>query len=869
MKNIIKILFLGVFLILLVNTVSAVVVYGEWNDNNAHSIEIKNGGSADFSAYFGTISPPMTINIGLYDSNNNLIHSFEDSVINKKSFAQIYTVNKNIYSGTGNFQVKISGSDKFGEMSDILYLKVINNAPEIISEPITEVDENKFYNYQVVAADSDNDVLTYSLLVAPGWLSINSQTGLITGTAPEVNRDTDFDVSVVVSDGTDTNTQSYVLTVIWVPNPSLSQTVELVDDVNVEYNANFSELDSAVLEIYYKEPGSSVYGTEPIIIREITTSPYNEIFDFYEIHTKTKGDYRFVIKASGYNLSKTDEIAVPDYAPEIDLSSVPDEKKNFNEESLKEINLPVPADKNPEDAPVAYISAISLNGKTTASLDSENNVLTLAGNRDETGNYTIELEFGDSEGEKENATLDGYIYALPDISGVLEDNEEHVARQGVIRVYYQDPNNSSNYLPLEIDKINDGEGSIINASLGKVQTAADGEFNFQINKKASELNKIILQARIGTSQTYTGYVRTIEVSGDDNPDLLVRAVPYAPYESNPQIFRQFMSELCSDQPNTRFDFDGSILGGINPQFENYTGLIGIEILSVNPFGAQYGTFTSEQQNNIKNKILNLNDISGIIGDYRISEKQIFIGNYGHYDLYNSSVHPKEKVIPYQGWIIVVPYKNMPYTGLAYTYKAGTLVYRGTIYMQPAAGGDGYIPSHEFGHIFIGSGHPVSMPSNQTVMSTISILQTTGPADKKAGWLIYEQTYMTFPLAIYPEVDYLYNILGLEFYGENKITGAVSEYYFEAKEDEEVSTEEQDDLINNKPNVDIDSSNSEYVISLNSNEFINNNADTSYKETIYLQSNVDKNNIITSLSNILRRVISFISQKLRSAFAVLS
>lgn len=852
----IKILFLSVFLIFLINAVSAVVVYGEWNDNSAQSIEIEDRDSVDFSAFFGTISPPMTINIGLYDSVNDLIHTFEDTVVNQKSFAQTYTVNKNIYSIPGNFQVRILGSDNFGEMSEILYLEVVslevvNNPPEIISEPITEVNENEFYSYQVVAVDLDNDALIYSLSVAPGWLSINPSSGLITGTAPEVDEDTYFNIGVVVSDGTDTDTQPYVLTVKYVPGPFLSQTVNLIDDVNVEYHAILSELDSAVLEVHYD--------IELIATRDINTPTYNEIFDFYNIHQKTKGDYRFVIKDPSSDLSDTDEITVPDYAPEVD--SISDE--NFNEEDSIQITLPVPTDKNPEDNPVAYLSAISLDGKTTA--DINGNILTLTGNRDEIGAYAVKLEFGDSNGETASEILNGYIYNLPDISGVLENNEEDLGEQGVIRVYYQDPNNSSNYLVLEIDKINDGEGSIIDAGLGKIQTTSDGTFNFQINKKASELNEIILQARIGTSQTYTSYVRTIEFPGDDNLNVLVRAVPYAPYEDNPGIFRQFMYELGGSPPNTRFDFEGEYLAEF-PDFENYTGLIGIEILSENPFGAENGTFTTEQQELMKITILDSNDISGIIGNYSISEEQVFIvnGSEGHFDFYEYHIDPKGKVVANPGWIIVVPYKNMIYTGLAEPRKAGGILgYGGTVYLQPTVSGNGTIISHEFGHIFIGSGHPIAMPPNQTVMTGLTTLSTTGPADKKAGKLLYEQTYMTFPPLFYPRVDYLGNILGLGFYGESQITGTLSENYFVAEEDEEeVFTEGQQD--SNENNI----IGSEDITGIsNSEEFVNNNADILYEETIYLQSNEDKNNIMTSLSNILKQVISFISQKLKAIFAI--
>ncbi|MBA7702396.1 hypothetical protein ES703_111163 [subsurface metagenome] len=521
-----------------------------------------------------------------------------------------------------------------------------------------------------------------------------------------------------------------------------------------------------MLEVYYKEFSSANY--ELIITKDITTPSYTETFS-YEVHGITKGDYRFILEAVGYDLSETDEINIQDYAPVVD--SLPD--GNFNEEGSIEINLPIPTDINPEDNPVAYLSAIPMDDRTNASLNSENNLL-IDGNRDKTGTYQIELEFGDSDGETAITTLEGEIYSLPDISGVLEDNEEDIERQGVIRVYYINPDNASDHIPLEINKIYDGED--INASLGKIQTAPEGTFNFQINEKASELEIIILQARIGEPGDYTSYVRTIELSGDDNLDILVRAVPYAPYEDDPIIFREFMYELGGSPPNTRFDFEGEYIkdGEFDPEYwpdlVNYTGLIGIEILSENPFGTEYGTFTPEEQINIKNKILNQSDISGIIGNYSITENQILLGNYGNYDLYNMPVGNPDKtgnetVKAHPGWIIVAPYSNMIYNGLAVPRKAGTLVYGGTVYLYPSIG-LGFISnhtiSHEFGHMFIGSGDlpvSVSMPSNQSVMIKGSgiYLQTTGPADQKAGKLIYEQTFMTFPLAVFPEVDYVYNI----------------------------------------------------------------------------------------------------------------
>ncbi len=94
-----------------------------------------------------------------------------------------------------------------------------NHIPVITSSPVTQVDEGNSYNYDVNAIDSDGDNLTYSLTQAPAWLSMNSNTGMISGTAPEVSSDEYHNISVKVSDGISFDTQNYTLTVKDVPPP--------------------------------------------------------------------------------------------------------------------------------------------------------------------------------------------------------------------------------------------------------------------------------------------------------------------------------------------------------------------------------------------------------------------------------------------------------------------------------------------------------------------------------------------------------------------------------------------------------------------------------------------------------------------------
>ncbi|MBU2616963.1 MAG: putative Ig domain-containing protein, partial [Nanoarchaeota archaeon] len=129
--------------------------------------------------------------------------------------------------------IKVSDSKGFVTQSYILTVKDVpaiiptNHAPVITSTPITEVNEDSSYTYQVVATDADGDTLTYSLTRNPVWLSIDSATGLITGTAPDVTEDTYVPIEILVSDGEDSTTQTYSIKVVNIEEDSGDNTIIL------------------------------------------------------------------------------------------------------------------------------------------------------------------------------------------------------------------------------------------------------------------------------------------------------------------------------------------------------------------------------------------------------------------------------------------------------------------------------------------------------------------------------------------------------------------------------------------------------------------------------------------------------------------
>jgi hypothetical protein len=90
-----------------------------------------------------------------------------------------------------------------------------NNAPAFDSTPVTAATEGTAYLYEAEASDADGDTLTMTAPTLPAWLTFSDNgdgTATLTGT-PAAGDVGDHDVSLVVSDGTDTTVQEFTITV--------------------------------------------------------------------------------------------------------------------------------------------------------------------------------------------------------------------------------------------------------------------------------------------------------------------------------------------------------------------------------------------------------------------------------------------------------------------------------------------------------------------------------------------------------------------------------------------------------------------------------------------------------------------------------
>lgn len=92
---------------------------------------------------------------------------------------------------------------------------VPNNAPTFTSTASTTANTSAAYNYSITTNDSDADALTILATTKPSWLSFTDNgdgTASLSGT-PAVSDVGDNDVVLSVSDGTDTETQSFTIVV--------------------------------------------------------------------------------------------------------------------------------------------------------------------------------------------------------------------------------------------------------------------------------------------------------------------------------------------------------------------------------------------------------------------------------------------------------------------------------------------------------------------------------------------------------------------------------------------------------------------------------------------------------------------------------
>ena len=435
-----------------------------------------------------------------------------------------------------------------------------NNPPVITSEPKKEVNKEQTYNYTIRATDADDDPLTCSLTKNPPWLS-EIQECLISGTAPPVTQDTNYNVEVSVTDGIDSDSQAYPLT---------------VKDATSTPSSNHAPV--------------------------ITSSPLTEVNE--------EQTYNYTIEATD---ADNDNITCA-----LTQSQSPSWLSETRECVISGTAPPVIQDTN----------------------------------------YNVEVSVTDNlveEPVKQTYTLT--VKDTTDISGTLQNSETDTAATGEVRAYKEQSH---------------GTYKLLDSST----TDSNGNFSLQFDGSVPDFE---LQARLMDGTTKKSYVRTVSLPGEDEPALIVKAVPYTGLVescSTPMAscisyddFKTFVKEINGGAVYVGTPPTGEWVPG-GPQKWNLNNLQGIEILLNNPSGSTHGSFTTQQQDYIKTRIIADDDIELMFNGIDLESKvqidtSTTTASEMHYTLEsNFNGNNITAVSADTGWIVVVPMDNLQANGEA-------------------------------------------------------------------------------------------------------------------------------------------------------------------------------------------------------------
>ncbi len=88
-----------------------------------------------------------------------------------------------------------------------------NTPPTIMGDPPTELNAGSSYSFTPEADDADGDALTFAVVNRPSWANFNASNGALTGTPGTGDVGVYSNVRISVSDGTDTASMEFTITV--------------------------------------------------------------------------------------------------------------------------------------------------------------------------------------------------------------------------------------------------------------------------------------------------------------------------------------------------------------------------------------------------------------------------------------------------------------------------------------------------------------------------------------------------------------------------------------------------------------------------------------------------------------------------------
>ncbi|MCK5293394.1 MAG: putative Ig domain-containing protein, partial [Arcobacteraceae bacterium] len=191
------------------------------------------------------------------DGEVNFAEILTFNITNRPSWASFNTADGNL-SGTptntnvGTYSdINISVKDESNVTVSLAIFSIdvnnTNDAPTISGTPITNINNGENYNFSVTGSDvdiGDTNSLVYGLIGNPTWMSINTSTGEINGTA-NYSEGASWDISVTVADtNNSTTTLTYTLNVTNI----IGNTAPVINTTfnNISKNEDFDQFSISI-----------------------------------------------------------------------------------------------------------------------------------------------------------------------------------------------------------------------------------------------------------------------------------------------------------------------------------------------------------------------------------------------------------------------------------------------------------------------------------------------------------------------------------------------------------------------------------------------------------------------------------------------
>jgi hypothetical protein len=150
------------------------------------------------------------------------------SSVTFNSLVQLTAVFSGLSTSLEPYDIKVvNPSNLFGILPDALY---INNTPawNTVSGSLGTYIKNTSVVVSVSATDQEGTSIVYSSSNLPNWLSLNSSTGELSGTAPSINQPTTYTFIIAASDGVNSSSRSFSLLIndlspVWVTSSPLTE----------------------------------------------------------------------------------------------------------------------------------------------------------------------------------------------------------------------------------------------------------------------------------------------------------------------------------------------------------------------------------------------------------------------------------------------------------------------------------------------------------------------------------------------------------------------------------------------------------------------------------------------------------------------